>query len=47
MYGHTGLQVGGKVEITSGLTGDELVVQSPRASLHENQPVELSAQNQR
>ncbi len=43
----TGLQVGGEVEITSGLTGDELVVQSPGESLHENQPVELSAQNQR
>ena len=37
-----GLQVGNDVEVTSGLKGDELVVQSQTASLQEGQPVELT-----
>jgi RND family efflux transporter MFP subunit len=37
-----GLQVGTEVEVVSGLKGDELVIQSPSASLQEGRPVEVS-----
>ena len=37
-----GLQVGNDVEVTSGLKGDELVVQSQAGSLQEGQPVEVA-----
>lgn len=37
-----GLQVGNDVEVTSGLKGDELVVQSPPSSLQEGQAVEVA-----
>jgi HlyD family secretion protein len=37
-----GLQVGNEVEVSSGLKGDEAVVQSQVESLHEGQPVEAS-----
>jgi RND family efflux transporter MFP subunit len=37
-----GLAVGDDVEITSGLKGDEFVVQSPAASLQDGQPVEVA-----
>lgn len=37
-----GLQVGNDLEVTSGLQGDELVVQSPSAALQEGQSVEVA-----
>jgi RND family efflux transporter MFP subunit len=37
-----GLQVGNDVEVTTGLKGDELVVQSQGASLQEGRPVEVT-----
>ena len=38
-----GLQVGSEVEVISGLSGSELVVQAPAASLQEGQAVEVTA----
>jgi RND family efflux transporter MFP subunit len=37
-----GLQVGGDVEVASGLKGDELVIQSPPVSLQDGQPVDAA-----
>jgi RND family efflux transporter MFP subunit len=37
-----GLQVGSEAAVTNGLKGDESVVQTPTASLHEGQAIELA-----
>jgi hypothetical protein len=37
-----GLQVGGDVEVISGLKGDKLAIQSQVAALHDGRPVEIA-----